>query len=137
MRADRRTKTGATDEIYSDFDISFARNPVTGALARVTNDESIKQSIKNIIMTTRGEWAHHPTLGSKIYHLLFEPLDDDTADTMRDLIDAALRYEPRAEILETDISVNQAKDGYDMRIVFRTRNTSTPVVFSDFIKRVR
>jgi phage baseplate assembly protein W len=137
MRADKRTRTGAQDEIFSDFDITFAKNPVTGALARVTNDAAVKSSIRNLILANRGEWAHHPQLGSKIYHMLFEPLEDSTAQMVRDVIIAALRFEPRAKVHGVRVTPNYSKDGYDVQIVFTTINSTRPVEFTDFLKRVR
>lgn len=137
MRADRRTRTGATDEVFSDFDITFAKNPVTGALSRVTNDEAIKGSIRNIILASRGEWAHHPELGSKVYHLLFEPLEENTANDLREVIISALTFEPRAHVHQVHVKTNFARDGYDVKIIFTTINSTRPVEFSDFIRRVR
>lgn len=137
MRADKRTRTGAQDEVFSDFDISFAKNPVTGALARVTNDAAIKSSLRNIILASRGEWPYHPELGSKIYHLLFEPLEESTAADMRDVILAACQFEPRAHILKVDVTPNLPKDGFDIRITFQTISSDRPVEFSEFLKRVR
>lgn len=125
------------DEVYSDFDITFAKNPVTGALARVTNDAAVKSSIRNLILASRGEWAHHRELGSKIYHLLFEPLEETTAADLRDVIISAIRFEPRAKLIQVHVKTNSQRDGYDVQIVFSTINSTTPVEFSDFLKRIR
>lgn len=136
-RADKRTRTSALTELFSDFDLTFAKNPVTGSLTRVVNDDAVKSSIRNLILASRGEWAYHPTLGSKIYHLLFEPLDDLTSASLVDVINAALQYESRATILDVNVMPNLERDGYDVTIVFRTLNSVVPVVFTDFLYRVR
>lgn len=136
-RADSRTRREAIEELYSDFDASFSKNPVTGALARVVNDDAVKQSIRNIVLAMRGEWAHHPYLGSKVYRMLFEPIDSLTASLIRDSLTAALRYEPRARYHLISVVENYSHDGYDVKIVFTTINSTTPVTFSEFLKRVR
>lgn len=136
-RADTRTRREATEELYSDFDSSFDKNPVTGALARVVNDDAVKQSLRNLILTMRGEWAHHPFLGSKVYGALFEPVDSLTAALIRDAVVSAVRYEPRATYHRIDVVENRERDGYDVRIVFTTINATTPVTFSEFLRRIR
>lgn len=136
-RAETRTRRDAVEELYSDFDATFAKNPVTGALARVVNDDAVKQSLRNIILAMRGEWAHHPFLGSKIYRMLFEPIDSLTASMIRDAIVSAVRYEPRAKYHLISVTENYSSDGYDVKIVFTTMNTTSPVTFTEFLKRIR
>lgn len=137
-RGDRRTALSATPELYSDFDISFRANPVTGSLVRVTNDDAVLQSMENIVLAMRGEWAHHPTLGSKLHKLLFEPLDPVTASSVVEVVRASLATnEPRAQILSVTATPDPVRNGYGLEVVFRTINSTTPVTFSSFIKRVR
>ncbi len=44
-------------------------------ISPVTNEESIKQSIRNIVLTAPGEKLFNPKFGSSVYKMLFEPLD--------------------------------------------------------------
>ena len=136
-RSDKRTWRGSEDEVYSDFDISFERNPVTGALVRVTNDEAVKQSVVNLVMTMIGEWPHQPALVSKVHRLLFEPLDAITSEMIKDAIVAALRHEDRVALRLVTVKPNYARDGYDLTIVFSIVNRTDPVTFSYLLKRVR
>ena len=57
---------------FKDIGIGFAKNANTKDIASVINDNSIKQSIRNLIMTTPGEKLFQPALGSRITELLFE-----------------------------------------------------------------
>ena len=136
-RADQRTWRKVEDEVYSDFDISFEKNPVTGSLVRVTNDEAVRQSVRNIIMTVVGEWPYHPNLGSKIYRLLFDPIDSITSRLIEDAIRSALRRETRIDLRLVSVRESYQEDGYDVTIVYSILNRTDPVEFKYFLKRVR
>ena len=71
-RADKNTLEQKKREIYSDFLNNFDQNPFTGVLARVTNEESVAQSLKNITLTNRGERFYNSNKGSRIRSSLFE-----------------------------------------------------------------
>jgi hypothetical protein len=59
-RAQTLTGAGKKEEYYSDFLNSFAKTPVGEQLARVLNERSINQALKNIILTNRGERLFQP-----------------------------------------------------------------------------
>ncbi len=86
---------------FSDLSISMTRNPFTDDASVVKDDNSIKQAIKNLVLTTPGEKPFQPLVGSKVYDLLFEPLDAFTADTIQDeIINTITQYEPRVELMK-------------------------------------
>ena len=68
--------------VLKDFSVNFDKNPFTDDLSVVNNDNSIKQAIKNLILTAPGEKPFQPLVGSSVSHLLFEPLDAFIADTI-------------------------------------------------------
>ena len=61
--------------LYSDFDLAFIKHPNTKDVTILKDLDSVKQSIKNLILTSRGERPFNPNLGSGIRALLFEPAD--------------------------------------------------------------
>ena len=65
-RADIYTHNYKKEERYSDFLMSFEKNPQSGNLGRVTNEQSIKQSLISLIMTNRGERFYDVNIGSKV-----------------------------------------------------------------------
>ena len=98
-RADKNTLEQKKREIYSDFLNNFDQNPFTGVLARVTNEESVAQSLKNITLTNRGERFYNSSKGSRIRSSLFELFDSNMFDAIKlDLQDMYSYYEPRAII---------------------------------------
>ena len=55
LRADKQTLERKKSELYSDFLTNFDMNPVTGNLAKVTNESSVKQALRNLMLTMTGE----------------------------------------------------------------------------------
>jgi hypothetical protein len=55
------------NRIYSDFDLSFAANPVTGDVAKKYDVNAVKQSLKTLVLTRFYERPFQPKLGSPIY----------------------------------------------------------------------
>ena len=90
---------------FIDFSVNFARNPFTDDLSVVNNDNSIKQAVKNIILTSPGEKPFQPLVGSSVSRLLFEPLDAFTADTIAEEIRTTInQYEPRVALTRVDVT---------------------------------
>ena len=102
-------KIGGSDlkrsKSFKDFAVNFARNPFTDDLSVVNNDNSIKQAVKNIILTSPGEKPFQPLVGSSVNRLLFEPLDAFTADAIAEEIRTTInQYEPRVALTRVDVT---------------------------------
>ena len=102
-------KIGSSDlkksRSFKDFSVNFAKNPFTDDLSVVHNDNSIKQAVKNIILTSPGEKPFQPLVGSSVSRLLFEPLDAFTADTIAEEIRTTInQYEPRVALTRVDVT---------------------------------
>jgi phage baseplate assembly protein W len=81
---------------WSDFDISFNVNPNTKNLLAKKDVESIKQSLKNLLLTKKGERPFSPFYGSNIYSYLNEPMDIITKELIKDEIFTSIKnYESR------------------------------------------
>ena len=70
---------------YKDIDFKFSKNSFTGDLNVVQDSNSIKQSIKNIILTMKGERSFKYEFGSAIQRMLFEPSSVDTIPIITDV----------------------------------------------------
>lgn len=57
---------------YSDIPINFDMAPSSGDLARLTNENSVNQSLENIVYTVAGERLYQPSIGSTIGMRNFE-----------------------------------------------------------------
>lgn len=125
-------------EFYSDFLINFDMNPITGTLARVTNEDSVKQSLKNLILTNRTERPYNPIFGSRINSLLFDPLDSYTAQNIKEEIEETIKaFEPRAILHEVFVSADEDNNGFVVNIIFSTINIPQETRIELFLQRVR
>ena len=137
-RADKITSTGKKDLIYSDFLVNLDKHPLNGSLARPINEDSVKQSIRNLILTDMYERPYQPQLGSKIHSLLFEPMDDLTTPLIERTIEDTIRlYEPRATLLYVRVTPVESRNEYTINIVFSLVNTTGNVQLDLIIKRIR
>jgi len=136
-RADRLTQTQKKRELYSDFLGSFAKHPLSGDLARVTNEESVKQSVKNILLTNLGERPFEPHVGGDVRRAAFEPSTGFTDEIVACNVREALDYsEPRISVLE--IKVVASPDSNDLRVsvTFVLVNDRVPLSVDVIVKRV-
>jgi phage baseplate assembly protein W len=137
-RADNITQLSNERELFSDFFTDLSKHPITKELARVRNDQSIKQSIKNLIFTNFGERLFQPGIGSNINRVLFEPndniLSEDLAYHIRKTIEF---YEPRVNLLQIIPNINQNTDSISVDIVFAIINSNQIQSLNLILRRVR
>jgi phage baseplate assembly protein W len=112
---------------FKDFSIGMERNPFTDDAAVVQNDSSIKQAVKNLVLTSPGEKPFQPLVGSKVSRLLFEPLDPFTADTIKEeIINTINQYEPRVQL--TEVLVTPIYEGNKLNVSIEYRIVGLPIV---------
>jgi phage baseplate assembly protein W len=137
-RADRFTQTDKKNQIYSDFLTDLNPHPVSGDIVRYVNETAVIRSIKNIILTDRGERLYQPAIGSSIKSMLFEPMSQGIADIMSNVIrDAISNYEPRAKVLSVSIDPDYEGHRYTVTISIMVINREDPVTFNVSLTRVR
>ena len=112
---------------FKDFSINFAKNPFTDDLSVVNNENSIKQAVKNLILTAPGEKPFQPLVGSSVTDLLFEPLDAFTVDTLSDEIRQTInQYEPRVSL--TNVDVTPIEEGNKLNVSIEYQVVGLPIV---------
>jgi|TARA_B100001094_G_scaffold258634_1_gene258480 phage baseplate assembly protein W len=112
---------------FKDFSINFAKNPFTDDLSIVNNDNSIKQAVKNIILTAPGEKPFQPLVGSSVNRLLFEPLDAFTADAIAEEITTTInQFEPRVKL--TNVEVTPIFEGNKLNVSLEYKIVGLPIV---------
>lgn len=134
----RITPVTKKQELYADFLMNLDENPVSFDLARKTNEESVKQAIKNLLLTDKGERPYQPNLGCNIRQLLFDTITPDTIIVMRELIQETLdAYETRATIIGVDVTSAIDDNAVNIAVVFSVINSSEPVTLVTSLTRVR
>ncbi len=96
------------------------------------------KSIRNLIQTDKGERFFQPEVGCNIRSLLFEPMVETTSIRMKDMIeDTISKFEKRARVLSVEIYPFEARQAYDVFIVFEVINNVNPVTLNLTLYRAR
>ena len=112
-------------QTFKDFNLNFKPHPVTEDLQVVKDSADIKQSIKSLLLTRKGERLFNSDLGTGLSDLLFEPLDFGTAAIIRDEIFTVIdNYESRVEIITLNVDTNFEDNGYDIELEYVIRGRS-------------
>ena len=123
---------------FSDLDFNFTAHPVTGDLVRRFDEQSIKNALKNLILTSNYERPFHSEIGSPIKRLLFEPATPMLQVMMeRAITDTVNNFEPRVELLNVEVVVSEDDYTVYVSIEFRIINTSQPLTLELTLERTR
>lgn len=125
-------------ELYSDFGKDLMIHPVTNDVSRKINENAVKESIRNLVLTNRGERPFQPELGCDVRAMLFENITAETFDTMKIMIQETLdAYEPRAEIIGVDVGSTSDPNEISVTITFVLINSEEPTRIEIILNRVR
>ena len=127
-----------SNRIYSDLNLNFTKNPATKDVARLTDVEAVKRSVRNLILTNRFERPFHPEIGSDIRSLLFENMTPVIEVLLQDRIKDTLQtYEPRVDLNDIIVQGDMDKNEYRVSISFYVQNVPDPIVVTEFLQRLR
>jgi phage baseplate assembly protein W len=130
--------TRRKSEIYSDFHKDMTQSPINFDLARKIDEEAVKESIRNLILTDRGERLFQPDIGSDVRKMLFENITNATIELIKDLISTTIRnYEPRVNLIGVDVITSIDSLQLDVIITFNIINRLEPVTFVITLDRAR
>jgi uncharacterized protein len=101
-------------------------DPYTGLVATAEYEEDIRQSIRIILETAKGERVMRPDFGCGIHDLVFEAIDTTTLQRIRSEVDDALRrYEARIDVLEISPDEDATSEGRLLiELEYRVRRTN-------------
>ena len=123
---------------YRDLDLDFGRNTVTNDVNKLTDIESVKRSVRNLINTSHFERPFHPELGSSIRSMLFEPITPMTALMLqRRVQEVLINFEPRIRLVQITANPNIDGNAYDLRIYFYVVGSDELIEVQSFLERLR
>ena len=131
-----RSKRSA--RIYKDLNLDFQQNTATKDIQKITDVESVKRSVRNLINLNHYEKPFHPEIGSNLRGLLFENITPQISHYIGKQIELLIRnYEPRCRLVEVVNKPDLRKNGYSVSISFYVINTPNPVQVETFLERLR
>ena len=124
--------------VYKDIDTLFDIHPVTRKLNILTNNAAVARSVKNLVLTNKGERPYQPFLGCDVRNQLFELNDGLVESEVEDTISEVIsQYEPRAELISVDADIKLDQHSVDVTITFRVVNQQDPISINLMLERVR
>lgn len=124
--------------LFSDLDLNFTAHPVTKDISRRYDENAVKASIKNLILTSNYERPFHSELGSQVRALLFEPATPMTRVLLeRSIEDLITNFEPRAELIDVQANVSDENNAVYVRVEFKIVNTERPLTLDLALERTR
>ena len=136
--ADLYTTTAKKTELFSDFNVDMQTHPGKRDLLRVTNENSIKRSIINLLQTGYHERFYQPYLGANLKQLLFEPASEDVMSQIKhQILTCIAKFEPRARVTDINLTISPDEHSVYVSLVFATLNNATPTTLSFILNRVR
>ena len=124
--------------IYKDIDMSFTTNALTKDVGKKFDVNAVKQAIKNVLLTQKGEKPFNPNYGSGVYDLLFEPMDYFVSSIMQKEIETTLEnYERRVKVIDVICEPNFDLNQYEIRVEFFVVGIKEPQVYTNILERLR
>ncbi len=110
-----------------------------GRIGQASLEASIKQSIRLIIGTAKGDRIMHPAFGCGMHDLVFSPLDTTTAALVSyEVREALIEWEPRIQLLDIQVTpdpVEANKLLIDLKYRVRTTNNTFNLVYPFYLDR--
>ena len=113
-----RMATKVTSYVFSDFDIDLPMQN-DGDIKQLTDLDSVKSSLINILGTRKGSRRMLPTFGCNLEAMLFEPLDNQTAHWIgTEILNAIELWEPRVIIQNINVFPHYDNNQYNIDVTF-------------------
>lgn len=118
---------GKKDFLGTGFHFPIEVDETTGRFKMSREDENIKESIRLILMTGRGERVMRPEFGCGLKQFVYETMDYGTLIRMEQEIKEALTlWEPRIEEIEVSVAPSEEQNALMIHISYRVRATNNP-----------
>tara|TARA_B100002019_G_scaffold178820_1_gene154421 strand:+ start:535 stop:975 length:441 start_codon:yes stop_codon:yes gene_type:complete len=129
--------TTSQTRTYTDIDLSFKKKN-NGELFKKTDAESVKQAVKNLLLTNFGEKPFSPFFGGNLNDFLFnlsEEFDDmEIEDAVAEAISA---QEPRAVLRQVKSKIDPDNNNVRVTVSFQVISTQQPVELNVTLARLR
>ena len=110
---------GKISRSFKDISFNFTKNPLTNDIVVLKNEEAIKQSVKNLVLTKINERPFRPYLGTNTTSYLFELGPDVSANSLIEEIERVLvSYEPRIQLERIDVDAADDSNDFEVTIEY-------------------
>ena len=136
--ATQTNESKRSSKIFKDLNLDFQQNTATKDIQKITDAESVKRSVRNLINTNHYEKPFHPEIGSNLRAMLFELMTPQMNHVITKQIENLINnYEPRCRLVQVHTQPEFERNGYNVQISFYVQNYPDPVVVESFLERLR
>lgn len=129
--------TTSRTKSYTDIDLTFTNKP-SGDVYKKTDAESVKQAIKNLLLTNYSEKPFLPYYGGDLNRFLFNLNTEFDEDNMQDRIaEAIISYEPRVRLKTVKVTLLPDENYVQCKINFQIISTLEQVEQNITLTRLR
>lgn len=124
--------------LYSDFRKDLLTSPLSEDIVMLKDEDAVKESIKNLLLTDPGERPMQPFLGGGIREMLFENMSPATLKLIKNKVQTTIEvYEPRAELIDISVSSQIDDNVVSVQVTFYIRNRQQPITLDVILERIR
>ena len=124
--------------IYKDLNLDFQINTATKDIQKITDVESVKRAVRNLVNLNHYEKPFHPEIGSNLRAMLFENMTPQINALISKQIEQLIQnYEPRARLVQARTVPLFARNAYAVTISFQVVNSPETVVVEQLLERLR
>lgn len=125
-------------DLFTDFKKDLEKSPISSDLTLHKNEDAVKEAIKNLLLTDKGERLMQPNLGGNIKAMLFENLNPGTLKLIEEQVRSTIElHEPRADLIDVTVTSNIDDNAVKVTIEFYISSNQQPLTLSVFLERTR
>jgi phage baseplate assembly protein W len=123
---------------YVDLDLDFLPHPVTKDVVLKYDEEAVKRSVRNLVLTNLFEKPFHPEISSNVTTLLFENFNPVIAIRLRNDIERIIRdYEPRVNLRSVNVTPSPDRNLLEIGILFQVSGFNSTTGINIPLERLR
>lgn len=133
-----KTVIANTNIIFGDIPTNMDIHPKRKDLLTLKNENAVKRSIRNLILTDSYERPFQPEIGGNIKGMLFENLSTLTLSQIENKIESVIsNFEPRARVLSVIANSRIDDNAVTVSILFSIIGNSKPLEVNILLERQR
>ncbi len=114
---------------YTDLDLFFSTNNKSGDINILTDVQSVKRSVRNLVLMNQYEKPFHPEIYSGVRDMLFEPMTPLTAVILSKKVEMVIEnFEPRVRLTGIRAIPDLDRNAYSITVEFYVVNVQTELV---------
>ena len=123
---------------FVDLDLDFLPHPVTKDVVLKYDEEAVKRSVRNLVLTNLFEKPFHPEISSNVTTLLFENFNPVIAIRLRNDIERIIRdYEPRVNLRSVNVTPSPDRNLLEIGILFQVSGFNSTTSINIPLERLR